>query len=215
MGFKISKGADLREGADGVPEWGEGMSEAKQLAYDAEPPKGVIQNTKITKAMGVFIEGIIEGKSQFHAYRAAYPNAKGADRTIRQNAHRLMKHPGVKYHLEQRQDETAEVLANDANAARLHVIRNLITHSTSGKQEGTRLKALELLGKATGLFNPQQAEQKQVVSVADLRKQLTGHLKTLERVKPAKQTIDVYTLDADQSPSDSPGSDPTSPPPTT
>ena len=159
-----------------------------------------------------FIEGIIEGKSQFHAYRSAYPNAKGADRTIRQNAHRLMKHPGVKYHLEQRQDETAEVLANDANAARLHVIRNLITHSTSGKQEGTRLKALELLGKATGLFNPQQAEQKQVVSVADLRKQLTGHLKTLERVKPAKQTIDVYTLDADQA---APGDDPTSPPPTT
>ena len=88
----------------------------------------------------------------------------------------------------------------------------LFRSSTSGKQEGTRLKALELLGKATGLFNPQQAEQKQVVSVADLRKQLTGHLKTLERVKPAKQTIDVYTLDADQA---APGDDPTSPPPTT
>ena len=192
MGYKISKGADLVEADAGVPEWGEGMSEAEQSAYDAEPPKGREESKKITRAMRVFIEGIIEGKSQFHAYRAAYPNAKGADRTIRQNAHRLMKHPGVKYHLEQRQDETAEVLANDVNAARLHVIRNLITHSTSGKQEGTRLKALELLGKATGLFTPQAQVEQAVVSVADLRSQLTSHLKTLERVKPARQTIDVY-----------------------
>lgn len=192
MGFKISKGADLGKGADGVPEWGEGMSEAEQSAYDAEPPKGRPDNHKITRAMRVFIDGIVEGKSQFHAYRAAYPNAKGADRTIRQNAHRLMKHPGVVYHLSQRQEETAEVLANDANAARLHVIRNLITHSTTGKQEGTRLKALELLGKATGLFAPQVQTQTEVVSVTDLRKQLASHLQTLERVRPAQQTIDVY-----------------------
>ena len=192
MGLKISKGADLGEGMDGVPEWGEGMSEAEQSAYDAEPPKGRDTNTKITRAMRVFIEGIVEGKSQYHAYRAAYPNAKGSDRTIRQNAHRLTKHPGVRHHLEQRQDETAEVLATDANAARLHVIRSLVTHSVSGKQEGTRLKALELLGKATGLFTPQTQTEKEVVSVADLRKQLTSHLQTLERVKPSQQTIDVY-----------------------
>lgn len=192
MGHKISKGADLVEADAGVPEWGEGMSEAEQSAYDAEPPKGKPENHKITRAMRVFIDGIVEGKSQFHAYRAAYPNAKGADRTIRQNAHRLMKHPGVAFHLSQRQDETAEVLANDANAARLHVIRNLITHSTTGKQEGTRLKALELLGKATGLFTPQVQTQTEVVSVSDLRKQLASHLQTLERVRPAQQTIDVY-----------------------
>ena len=197
MGFKISKGADLGKEEAGGQKWGEGMSEAEQSAYDAEPPKEKPESTKITRAMRVFIEGIIEGKSQYHAYKSAYPNAKGADRTIRQNAHRLMKHPGVKYHLEQRQDETAEVLANDVNAARLHVIRNLITHSTSGKQEGTRLKALELLGKATGLFTPQAQTEATVVSVADLRSQLTSHLKTLERVKPAKQTIDVYTQSAD------------------
>lgn len=192
MGMKISKGADLGEGADGVPEWGEGMSEAEQSAYDAEPPKERPENTKITRAMKVFIEGIVEGKSQYHAYRAAYPNAKGSDRTIRQNAHRLTKHPGVRHHLEQRQDETAEVLATDANAARLHVIRSLVAHSTTGKQEGTRLKALELLGKATGLFTPQTQTQAEVVSVTDLRKQLASHLQTLERVRPARQTIDVY-----------------------
>ena len=130
MGMKISKGADLGEDLEPGQAWGEGMSEAEQSAYDAEPPKVRPENHKITRAMRVFIDGIVEGKSQFHAYRAAYPNAKGADRTIRQNAHRLMKHPGVAFHLSQRQDETAEVLANDANAARLHVIRNLITHST-------------------------------------------------------------------------------------
>ena len=192
MGMKISKGADLGEDLEPGQGWGEGMSEAEQSAYDAEPPKGRPENHKITRAMRVFIDGIVEGKSQFHAYRAAYPNAKGADRTIRQNAHRLMKHPGVAFHLSQRQDETAEVLANDANAARLHVIRNLITHSTTGKQEGTRLKALELLGKATGLFTPQVQTQTEVVSVSDLRKQLASHLQTLERVRPAQQTIDVY-----------------------
>ena len=217
MGFKISKGADLEKADGEVPDWGVGMSEAEQSAYAAEPPKVGADTKKITRSMKVFIEGIIEGKSQYHAYKAAYPNAKGSDRTIRVNANRLMKHPGVQHHLEQRSEETAEVLATDANAARLHVIRSLITHSTSGKQEGTRLKALELLGKATGLFNPQPTEQKQVMSVADLRKELTGHLKTLERVKPAKATIDVYTHDgyADQPPSEFLEVEPTPSPPTT
>ena len=189
MGLRIQKGADLSLGDPEVGEW----SEAEQSAHDAESPNTQGDKVKITKAMGVFIEGLIEGKSQFHAYRSAYPNAKGSDRTIRQNAFRLTKHPGVVYHLEQRQGETAEVLATALNAARLHVIRGLITHSVSGKQEGTRLKALELIGKATGLFNPQAQNEKAVVSVADLRKELDVHLKTLERVKPAKHTIDVYT----------------------
>ena len=202
MPLKISKGADLGNEDQGGETWGELMSEAEQSAYAAESPITERVNTKITKAMMQFIEGIIEGKSQFHAYRSAYPNAKGSDRTIRQNAYKLMKHPGVKHHLEQRQGETAEVLATDVNAARLHVIRNLVTHSVTGKQEGTRLKALELLGKATGLFNPQVQTEKQAISVSDLRKELDVHLKALERVKPAKQTVNVYTdiIDAEEKP---------------
>jgi hypothetical protein len=198
MGFKIRKGADLSEDDQDAGEW----SEAEQSAYAAESPDTGREKTKITKQMKDFIEGIVEGKSQFHAYRSAYPNAQGSDRTIRQNAYKLSKHPGVIWHLEQRQGETAEVLATDLNAARLHVIRGLITHSVTGKQEGTRLKALELIGKATGLFSPQTQTEKAVVSVADLRKELDGHLKTLERVKPAKQTLNVYTdiIDAEEKP---------------
>lgn len=207
MGYKISKGADLEKDEAEGQKWGEGMSEAEQSAYAAEPPKGGSENIKITKAMKVFIDGLIEGKSQFLAYKAAYPNAKGADRTIRQNAHRLTKHPGVAHHLKERQEETAEILANDANAARLHVIRGLITHSTTGKQEGTRLKALELIGKAVGLFTPQAQVEAATISVADLRSQLSSHLKTLERVKPAKQTIDVYTQGADDAYVLAPGDD--------
>jgi hypothetical protein len=61
----------------------------------------------------------------------------------------------------------------------------------AGKQEGTKLKALELMGKTIGMFTQQEAVAKVEVSTEQLRKELSQHLKMLERVKPSTVIADA------------------------
>jgi len=78
------------------------------------------------------------------------------------------------------------VLAEDTAAPKRYVLKELLALSKQGKQEGSRLKALELMGRAAGMFQPQVAETTEKVSAEQLRKELSGHLKLLDNVKPLK-----------------------------
>lgn len=49
----------------------------------------------LTEKQERFVQGIIEGKSQADAYRAAYPNQKNTDKTTHENASRLMNNPKI------------------------------------------------------------------------------------------------------------------------
>jgi hypothetical protein len=64
------------------------------------------------------------------------------------------------------------------------VLKELLALSKGGKQEGSRLKALELMGRAAGMFQPQVAEATEKVTAEQLRRELSGHLKLLDNVKP-------------------------------
>ena len=46
------------------------------------------------------------------------------------------------------------------------------------------MKALELMGRAAGMFQAQQEEKAATVSPETLRRELAGHLKLLDNVKP-------------------------------
>lgn len=163
------------------------LSEAEQAAASADSPTvrmdgqivGIHEGRQrpMSKAMITFAQGVIEGKSRKQAYRDAYPNAKGNDGTISACAHKLSKDPRVKRIIEAGWEETTEALAEDIAAQRRYVSRALVALSKGGKQEGTRLKALELLGRAAGMFrdNVQQADKP--VTADQLRAELAGHLR--------------------------------------
>ena len=81
--------------------------------------------------------------------------------------------------LEDAWGETAEALTEDLAATKRYVLRQLLALSKGAKQEGSRLKALELMGKAAGVFTP-SAETEVVAPSADqLKRELSGHLKLL------------------------------------
>jgi hypothetical protein len=63
--------------------------------------------------------------------------------------------------------------------------------SKSGKQEGTQLKALELMGKTIGMFTHTEVIEKVEVSTEQLRKELASHLRMLERVRPTTGITDA------------------------
>jgi hypothetical protein len=136
-----------------------------------------IHGRPLNRQQLMFCQGVIEGKTKRQAYRDAYPNAKGLDGTISAAAFKLMQNPKVKATIEAGWEETTEVLTEDMAAQRRYVARALVALSKGAKQEGSRLRALELLGRAAGMFRDQQAQTEKPVTAEELRRELAGHLR--------------------------------------
>lgn len=173
---------------------GPDVGEAGQAAALADAPRvradgnvvGIDTPSRpLTPQQVAFAQGVIEGKSRRQAYRDAYPNAKGADATISACAHRLSKDPRIARMIAAGWEETTEALAEDVAAQRRYVSRALVALSKAGKQEGTRLRALELLGRAAGLFKDQATPEGKPVTADELRRELAGHLKLVGTARGA------------------------------
>lgn len=134
----------------------------------------------MTHAMRTFVAAKLTGKSSKDSYREAYPNDTSADATINSNAYKLTKHPLVAKALQDAWGQTEEALVDDLAASKRYVIQSLIAMSKSAKQEGSRLKALELLGKASGAFAAAAPADSTPLTAAELKAQLSGHLKLLK-----------------------------------
>lgn len=157
------------------------QSEAEQLALDADAPK-IVKNKfrQLTPNQLAFVRAKVAGKTNSEAYREAYPNDTSNDRVIASAAYRLTRHPMVSKMLEEAFEETVENLTEDVAATKRYVLRQLLTLTRTAKQEGSRLKALELMGKAVGVFTQQTETAAPVATAAELKAQLSGHLKLLK-----------------------------------
>jgi len=170
---------------------GPGLSEAERLARDAVPPKrrvdGELQGTPrhkpMTSSMMEFAKGLIEGKTQIEAYREAYPNAKANDRTLKTAAWKLAQDVRIQKMLQEHWGQTVEALTDDAVAVKRYVIRSLLDLSKEAKQEGSKLKALELMGKTVGMFKQAPAEEEDSLTAEQLKMELARHLKLVGNVK--------------------------------
>ena len=174
---------------DQVDDW----SDAETLAKKAAAPPvrkdggvvGSLRQRRLTAKQLLFAQAKIAGKSSSAAYREAYPDDRGSDRAISANAYRLTKHPMIRQMLENAWEETTELLAEDLASTKRYVLRSLVAMSRSAKQEGSKLKALELLGKATGAFTDREAPSAPAPTAEQLKKDLSGHLRLLDRAKVA------------------------------
>jgi len=203
--------ADLDQAMAEEENWGEDespetLSEAEQLAHNAERPKrrkdgehkgsDVKRPKPLSPRQVLFTQGVILGKSLRQAYRDAYGNDTGSDASISASANKLMKDPRIKYILQEAWEETAEHLSEDLAASKRYVLKGLLALSKKAKQEGTKLKALELLGKASGLFTPSDVQDKAVVTADQLKRELAGHIKLLEQGKANVLDVDAKSLNA-------------------
>jgi hypothetical protein len=167
-----------------------GMSEAERMAHVADKPKRRIDGRPVgsdhrrgkglTISQHRFVAGVIRGLSLRQAYREAFQNDTGSDASISASANRLMKDPRVKMALEDAWGQTVEHLIEDVVASKRYVLKGLLALSKAGKQEGTQLKALELMGKACGLFTPMEVQDKAPITADQLKRELAGHLKLLK-----------------------------------
>jgi hypothetical protein len=121
----------------------------------------------------------VQGKTYRQAYRDAYANAKGSDASITASAYKLSKDHRIQQIVQESLEESIEHLAEDVAATKRYVLKQLITHSKTAKQEGTKLKALELMGKTVGLFIDKTEAEVKTVSAEQLKAELGQHLKLI------------------------------------
>ena len=208
--------ADLDEAMAEIEDWGDDdghadLSEAEQLARLAESPRlrkdgehrgsDIRRPKPISARQALFCQRVIQGDSLRNAYRQAYANDTGSDASISASANKLMKDPRIKKILEDAWEETAEHLSEDLSASKRYVLKGLLALSKGAKQEGTKLKALELMGKASGLFTPTEVQDKAVITADQLKRELAGHMKLLEQSKLMVTDVDakrLHTVPVDQ-----------------
>ena len=201
--------AELDAAMDEVEEWGEdespeNLSEAEQYAHAADRPKlrkdgrhkgsDVKRPKPLSPRQVLFCQRVIQGDSLRTAYRNAYANDTGSDASISASANKLMKDPRIKHILDEAWEETAEHLSEDLAASKRYVLKGLLALSKKAKQEGTKLKALELMGKAAGLFTPTEVQDKAVITADQLKRELAGHMKLLEQSKANVMDVDAKRL---------------------
>ena len=185
---------------------GPGLSEAERLARDAVPPKrrvdgelpGTVRQRPMTSSMMEFAKGLIEGKTQLEAYREAYPNAKASDRTLKASAWKLAQDVRIQRMLQEHWGQTVEALTDDAVAVKRYVIKSLLDLSKEAKQEGSKLKALELMGKTVGMFKQAPQEEDDSLTAEQLKLELSRHLKLVGNVRRISkaQVIEPVVLDS-------------------
>ena len=137
-----------------------------------------------------FCEGLIRGQSIRKSYREAFKNATGSDASISANANKLMKDPRVQVVLKEAWQETIEHLVDDLAASKRYVLKGLLALSKSD-QPSNQLRALELMGKACGLFTPSEVIDKTPVTADQLKRELASHLRML---KGARSSAEDATL---------------------
>lgn len=175
------------------------LSEAERLAALADPPVlradgkpvGSENHQRVrpmTTSMIAFGQGLIQGKTYKQAYKDAYPNAQGTDSSITTSAYKLSRDPRIMSMVQDALEETAEHLAEDMAGTKRYVLKQLVAHSKQAKQEGTKLKALELLGKASGLFTQVDSDKPEVVTADQLKRELGQHLKLVKAAKVVQST---------------------------
>ena len=172
------------------------ISEAERMAMLADKPRVRIdgqvvgsmhkRERPLTAQQMAFANCLIRGATLKVAYRESYPNSNATDACVMANASKLAKDVRIKRIVNEGVEETIEHLSEDVAGTKRYVLKQLLAHSKEAKQEGTKLKALELLGKSVGLFiDKTQTEVKQSTP-DELKRELASHLKLLNNVKPLK-----------------------------
>jgi hypothetical protein len=194
--------AALQDEADFLPDENDSHleataeGEAERAAAAAQGPTlrgdgrhlGAVHQRQMTPQQQRFADLLIEGKPPREAYRGAYNNQSAADSTVATAAYKLRRHPLVSKALQDAQEQTHDVLVEDTQAAKRYVLRSLVAMSEGAKQEGSRLKALELLGRASGMWRDKPEVVTKQVTAAELKAQLQGHLRLVGNGKAVERT---------------------------
>lgn len=135
----------------------------------------------LTGKQKLFASHVIGGMSTRDAYRLAY-NAEGSsDSTVNASTNKLLHEPRINKLISAYLDQSVINILTDQASTRRHILQELLTHSQDKTaQLSNRLKALEMMGRSIGMFDPKAEVVAQAIDVTVLKKELETSLEGLK-----------------------------------
>ena len=175
----------------------EGISSgAMRSAVEKSTPKRTVNGRirgkdkdvkRMTPKMKIFCTLIAQGKAPRDAYRQSYNSRTNNEATILTEVNKLMKDPRISVFLEGVWETVKENIIDDTIATRRKVMADLFKHADDEKaQLSNRLKSLELIGRAIGMFTDKVETKVEEVNVDTLKRDLESSLHLLDSMPKAK-----------------------------
>jgi hypothetical protein len=163
-----------------VMEMVEGTKERKRIDGKAWGVK--TEAPRITPKMRQFASLVAQGNSPRDAYRKAYAvRSDTSEATVMSSANKLMRDSRITGLMEPIWESIKQNVIDDAIATRRHVLEQLHEHaSNKDARASDRLKALELMGKAIGMFVDKTEAKVEQVDPEQLKRELDSHLKAFK-----------------------------------
>ena len=105
----------------------------------------------LTAKQEKFVQGIIEGMSQADAYRSAYSTKRMADKTVWENASRLMADSKVAARVQELRDQMMKPSIMSAQE-RLEWLSNLVKTGSEFTLSTDKIRAIDIMNKMTGEY---------------------------------------------------------------
>ena len=110
----------------------------------------------ITSKQVKFAENISEGNTFASAYRASYDTQNMSQKTVWEESSRLRRHPKVAARIIELEAEKAHRQRIQALSREERILKELEAVAFGDGPVSAKLKAIELLGKNLGLFQPKE-----------------------------------------------------------
>ena len=147
-------------------------------------------NKRLTARMIHFVNLLVSGNDHITAYSTAYDVSGSTRATIIGNANRLMRDSRITMQLESVLEATKQNVVESDASARRYVMQKLFDKVNEAEvSESGQLRALELIGKAVGMFTDRVETTVEQVDTDSLKKELESHLHLLENAKKKVSTI--------------------------
>lgn len=142
-------------------------------------PQG--KEKRITAKMQAFVSNIANGMSPKDSYRKAYDCSNSAESTVISSANTLLRDSRISELLGSVWEGVKENIVQDAVATKRHVMSELFKHAQNEEaQLSNRLKSLELMGRAVGMFTDKVETKVEEISTDQLKKELETSLALLD-----------------------------------
>jgi hypothetical protein len=147
-------------------------------------------NKRLTARMIHFVNLLVSGNDHITAYSTAYDVSGSTRASIIANANKLMKDPRITMQLESVLEATKQNVVESDASARRYVMQKLFDKVNEAEvSESGQLRALELIGKAVGMFTDRVETTVEQVDTDSLKKELESHLHLLENANKKVKTI--------------------------
>ena len=145
------------------------------------------RDKRLSPRATMFAGYVMEGHTPITAYMKSYNCDNSSHATITSNANKLMRDPRITLLLEPLWQAKKEMILTDERIARKHIMAELFKHASDIEVPvSTRLRSLELMGKAVGMFSDKVEQATEVIDVDTLKSELQSSLTLLENANKRK-----------------------------